>query len=132
MPILPPWDGRPVPAARGAQAAGRAEPDAELLLNTYLGQRVAAILDFLSQRVAADDLDDHVRTLADNDVAAMEGGFALTRFITWAIPILGFLGTVLGITTPSTAPRRKSSKRSLSPSPTASPTPSTPRPWPWP
>ena len=40
-----------------------------------------------------------MRTLADNDVVSMEGGFALTRFITWAIPILGFLGTVLGITT---------------------------------
>ena len=51
------------------------------------------------QRGAADDLDDQLRTLADNDVVSMEGGFALTRFITWAIPILGFLGTVLGITT---------------------------------
>ena len=93
--------GRPArPGRRGARSCwppSTATPRS--LLNTYLGQRVAAILDFLYQRGAADDLDDHLRTLADNDVAAMEGGFALTRFITWAIPILGFLGTVLGITT---------------------------------
>ena len=68
-------------------------------LNTYLGQRVSAVLEFLYQRGSAADLDDQMRTLADNDVVSMEGGFALTRFITWAIPILGFLGTVLGITT---------------------------------
>ena len=67
--------------------------------NTYLGQRLIAVLEFLRQRGGADDLDDQLRTLADNDVVSMEGGFALTRFITWAIPILGFLGTVLGITT---------------------------------
>jgi biopolymer transport protein ExbB/TolQ len=29
---------------------------------------------------------------------ALEGSYGLIRFITWAVPILGFLGTVLGIT----------------------------------
>ena len=93
--------GRPArPRRRGAQAARRrAEAARGFLLNTYLGQRAAAVLEFLYQRGAAADLDDQLRTLADNDVVSMEGGFALTRFITWAIPILGFLGTVLGITT---------------------------------
>ncbi len=97
--VLPPWDGRPVPAAEAPKLLAALNRTPRSLLNTYLGQRVGAILDFLYQRGAAEDLDDHVRTLADNDVAVMEGGFALTRFITWAIPILGFLGTVLGITT---------------------------------
>src|SRR5262249_27675167 len=68
------------------------------LRNTYLGQRVAAVLDFLCQRRSAAELDDHLRTLSDNDSVALEATYALTRFITWAIPILGFLGTVLGIT----------------------------------
>ena len=97
--VLPPWDGRPVPAADAPKLLAALKRAPRSLLNTYLGQRVAGVLDFLFQRGAADDLDDHLRTLADNDVAALEGGFALTRFITWAIPILGFLGTVLGITT---------------------------------
>src|SRR5207237_7353430 len=53
---------------------------------------------FLVFRASAADLDDHLRCLADADALALEGSYALTRFITWAIPILGFLGTVLGIT----------------------------------
>jgi hypothetical protein len=68
------------------------------LQNTFLARRVSAVLDFLCQRRTAADLDDQLRALADNDALAMENSYALTRFITWAIPILGFLGTVLGIT----------------------------------
>jgi biopolymer transport protein ExbB/TolQ len=66
--------------------------------NTRIVKRTAAVLDFLCSRGSAAELDDHLRTLADNDALALEGSYSLTRFITWAIPILGFLGTVLGIT----------------------------------
>ena len=97
--VLPPWDGRAVAVAEAPKLLAAVQKRSRFLLNTYLGQRVVAVLEFLYQRGAAEDLDDQLRTLADNDVVSMEGGFALTRFITWAIPILGFLGTVLGITT---------------------------------
>jgi biopolymer transport protein ExbB/TolQ len=96
---LPAWDGRPVPIAEAAKLLASVQQMPARMRNTFLGQRLIAVLEFLRQRGAADDLDDQLRTLADNDVVSMEGGFALTRFITWAIPILGFLGTVLGITT---------------------------------
>jgi hypothetical protein len=59
---------------------------------------VLGVLDFVRSRKSAAELDDHLRTLADNDAVALEGSYSLVRFITWAIPILGFLGTVLGIT----------------------------------
>lgn len=52
----------------------------------------------MKQRGSAEDLDDQLRNFADADSIEFEGSFGLTRFITWAIPILGFLGTVLGIT----------------------------------
>src|SRR5207245_2533892 len=68
------------------------------LQNTLIVKRAAAVLDFLCSRGSAAELDDHLRTLADNDAVTLEGSYALTRFLTWAIPILGFLGTVLGIT----------------------------------
>jgi biopolymer transport protein ExbB/TolQ len=97
--VLPPWDGRPVPLTEAAKLLASVQQMPARMRNTFLGQRLIAVLEFLRQRGAADDLDDQLRTLADNDVVSMEGGFALTRFITWAIPILGFLGTVLGITT---------------------------------
>ena len=99
MNMLPAWDGRPVPITEAAKLLASVQQKPGLMRNTFLGQRLIAVLEFLRERGGAEDLDDQLRTLADNDVVSMEGGFALTRFITWAIPILGFLGTVLGITT---------------------------------
>jgi biopolymer transport protein ExbB/TolQ len=97
-PLVPPWDGTAIPPgeAETLRTALRATPPA--LEATLLVKRIRGILDFLCCRGSADGLDDHVRGLADNDALALEGSYALTRFITWAIPILGFLGTVLGIT----------------------------------
>src|SRR5207244_8605518 len=55
-------------------------------------------LEFVHSRGSANQLDDHLRSLADADALVHEESYSLLRFITWAIPILGFLGTVLGIT----------------------------------
>jgi biopolymer transport protein ExbB/TolQ len=96
--ILPAWDGKPVGVEEALPLFTGVGKVPGSLQRTYLVQRVHSALDFLVQRRSAEDLDDHLRTLADNDGAALEHSFALTRFITWAIPILGFLGTVLGIT----------------------------------
>ena len=68
------------------------------LRNTLLVRRIVAVVDFVRSRASADALDDQMRSLADADALALEGSYSLLRFITWAIPILGFLGTVLGIT----------------------------------
>jgi MotA/TolQ/ExbB proton channel family len=96
--LLTPWDGKPIDPmeAHGLMAALRRLP--RRVQNSMVGMRAAAILDFLCRRGSAAELDDQLRTLSDNDVVATENSYALTRFITWAIPILGFLGTVLGIT----------------------------------
>jgi biopolymer transport protein ExbB/TolQ len=68
------------------------------LQDTLIVRRASAVLDFLCRRGSAAELDDQLRALADTDALVLEGSYSLTRFITWAIPILGFLGTVLGIT----------------------------------
>jgi MotA/TolQ/ExbB proton channel family len=65
---------------------------------TWLGHRIVEILTFVEQRRSVGDLDDFQRALADNDALTLDNSYGLLRFITWAIPILGFLGTVLGIT----------------------------------
>jgi hypothetical protein len=98
LAVLPPWDGRPVPVAEAETLWTVAKQTAGRWSNTYLVRRVAAVLEFLRGRGSAAELDDHLRTLADNDAVALENSYSLVRFITWAIPILGFLGTVLGIT----------------------------------
>jgi biopolymer transport protein ExbB/TolQ len=96
--LLPPWQGQPVPVSEAARLRAEVCSRPARLQNTMIGRRVLAILDFLVNRGSAAELDDHLRSLADNDALAMDGSYSLTRFITWAIPILGFLGTVLGIT----------------------------------
>jgi uncharacterized protein YaeQ len=59
---------------------------------------VSALLDFVRSRGSANELDDQMRTLADTDAIALEGSYSFLKLVIWAIPILGFLGTVLGIT----------------------------------
>jgi len=61
-------------------------------------ERQTGRLNFVASRGNANELDDQLRTLADNDAIALDGSYAQTRFMIWAMPILGFLGTVLGIT----------------------------------
>jgi biopolymer transport protein ExbB/TolQ len=96
--LIPAWDGKPVAVseASGLLAALNRRP--QRLQQTWLGQRLRDVIEFICQRRSAADLDDHLRTLADNDAMALDSSYSLTRFITWAMPILGFLGTVLGIT----------------------------------
>ncbi len=96
--VLPAWDGKPAPVATATHLLAGLAKLPQRLHGTYLVRRVSGVLDFLCSRGSAAELDDHLRTLSDNDVMALEGSYGLVRFITWAIPILGFLGTVLGIT----------------------------------
>jgi biopolymer transport protein ExbB/TolQ len=97
-PPLPQWDGKPVPATEVATLQQRLALAPTRARRTALGRRIAAVLDFIACRGTANGLDDQMRCLADNDALALDSSYALLRFITWAIPIIGFLGTVLGIT----------------------------------
>lgn len=97
-PPIPQWDGKPVAVSEVATLQQQMALQPSGARRSTLGRRVGAVLDFVACRGTADDLDDQMRCLADNDALALEGSYALLRFITWAIPIIGFLGTVLGIT----------------------------------
>jgi hypothetical protein len=96
--ILPAWDGKAVPVTEAAGLVRELERLPKPLHNTWIVKRSASILEFLCSRGSANELDDYLRSLADNDSLGLETSYSLIRFITWAIPILGFLGTVLGIT----------------------------------
>lgn len=65
--------------------------------DTTLMHRVTEVIRFLktNRRVG---LDDHLRYLAELASDQLHQTYATIRTITWAIPILGFLGTVIGIT----------------------------------
>lgn len=68
------------------------------LRNTYLARRLRAALEHVQRSGSADGLDEELKYLADLDVARQQDSFSLVRIIIWATPMLGFLGTVIGIT----------------------------------
>jgi hypothetical protein len=53
---------------------------------------------YVEQSNSAERLDEELKYLADVDAQRQSDGFAFVRILIWAIPMLGFLGTVLGIT----------------------------------
>ncbi len=65
---------------------------------SYLGQRLYHALDFVTRKSSAAGLDEELKYLADTDVSRQQESYALVRIIIWATPMLGFLGTVIGIT----------------------------------
>ena len=68
------------------------------LQDTYLVRRLRDALEYVRRRQSADTLESHLRTLEDNDYSRMSSGYAIVRVVTAVVPILGFLGTVIGIT----------------------------------
>ncbi|MEN6458810.1 MAG: MotA/TolQ/ExbB proton channel family protein [Thermoguttaceae bacterium] len=64
----------------------------------YYVRRVRAGLEYVRQHGSAEGLGDELKYLADVDASRLHSGYGLFRVIVWAIPILGFLGTVIGIT----------------------------------
>lgn len=65
---------------------------------TELVRRYCDVGEYVAARRNADGLEDHMKYLHDVAGERLNDSYALTRTIIWAIPILGFLGTVIGIT----------------------------------
>ena len=66
--------------------------------DSMLVRRIRDVIDYVVGRRSADGLEGHLNYLADLSSGRLHDGYALIRTITWAVPILGFLGTVIGIT----------------------------------
>lgn len=65
---------------------------------SYLVKRLRDVCRYIQVRKSADGLEDHLRHLADQSADRVHDSYGLVRTINWAVPILGFLGTVIGIT----------------------------------
>ena len=63
----------------------------------YLWHRLERALQFIKRNDGADGLDAELRYLTENDAEHKDDRYALVRILIWATPMLGFLGTVLGI-----------------------------------
>ncbi len=69
-----------------------------IIKETIAGRRLQEGLVYVSQRPSGEKLEEHLRHFSDleHDLAQRKLGFVNT--VSWAVPILGFLGTVMGIT----------------------------------
>lgn len=61
-------------------------------------RQLRAGLNFLSRRSSLEGFDDHLAAARDQEAENRRAGYGFVRLVVWAIPILGFLGTVVGIT----------------------------------
>ncbi len=66
--------------------------------DTLLLKRVRDVCEYVVGRRSSEGLEGYLTYLAEIASGRLHDGYALIRTITWAVPILGFLGTVIGIT----------------------------------
>ncbi len=106
----------PLPESDTDQKAGKdislalstREPTTELLQaqldkyslrtrSTWLWRRLFTALEFIRRNGNADGLDDELKYTTELDNEEKYERYSFARIMIWAIPMLGFLGTVLGI-----------------------------------
>lgn len=61
-------------------------------------RRLRDALSDIKESGSAENIDHQLRHLAEKEAESAHDSYGFTRLIIWAIPILGFLGTVIGIT----------------------------------
>jgi len=69
-----------------------ADPRCFILFN-----RIEYTLSNLKNMGRIGDVDEVLQSRADNDIDVMESSYTLLRGLIWAIPVLGFIGTVQGL-----------------------------------
>ena len=94
-PLLPPVPagGQPI-----EHCGGLLESVATGAHAGYLRRRLRDALEYVHRKGSAEGLDEEVKYLSDIDAVRSQQSYAFLRIIIWAIPIMGFLGTVIGIT----------------------------------
>ncbi len=86
------------PAARAGSLLVDLDDGPGFLRDSYQVTRLRDALVYVKRKGSADTLETHLRHLQENDSVKMHQGYATVRMISSTIPILGFLGTVIGIT----------------------------------
>ncbi|MAT16050.1 MAG: hypothetical protein CMJ46_12365 [Planctomyces sp.] len=76
----------------------KAEEHMILFGSSWLLSRLRDTGRYLTGRGNSKGLEEHLKYLAELSIEELQRSYALLRTIIWAVPILGFLGTVVGIT----------------------------------
>lgn len=64
---------------------------------SILGRRIQQALDHFKARHNVPEVQNYLATQAEIDSSSVDSGYTLLRVFIWAVPILGFIGTVIGI-----------------------------------
>lgn len=96
--LLPPHADEPQPAGEAERLLAQLDQLPETQHDDYLPRRLREALQSVRFAGSADKLGDELKYLSESDAARSHASYGLLRIIIWAIPILGFLGTVIGIT----------------------------------
>ena len=65
---------------------------------SLLTERLKTLLHSIHRSQSANYLDTEIRSRSEDAAAKADADYGLVRLILWAVPMLGFLGTVIGIT----------------------------------
>ncbi|MCH2180544.1 MAG: MotA/TolQ/ExbB proton channel family protein [Mariniblastus sp.] len=84
-------------AERAARSLGRLHQYPNRIHGHYLWQRLEKGLQFIQRNESTQGVEDELKYHADLDIERQQQRYSLVRILVWAIPMLGFLGTVLGI-----------------------------------
>jgi biopolymer transport protein ExbB/TolQ len=90
--------GDRLPASKAAELLDMLSRLSRAAQNSYLGRRLNEALEFIDRKGSTDGLENELKYLGDVDAGRQQDSYALIRIIIWATPMLGFLGTVIGIT----------------------------------
>ena len=93
LPSLP--EGDSLQAVRWLDSMWRAQKPS--INASYLGDRVTRLLRLQIQRGGCDRFDEDLASCGGEDADAQHDSWSIVRIVCWAMPMLGFLGTVVGI-----------------------------------
>jgi len=96
-PVLPPHQ-QPLPPARADSDLDTLQAHEKKHGVSLLTERLKSHLHSVRRSNSAGNLDTEIRCRAEEAAAKTDADYGLIRLILWAIPMIGFLGTVIGIT----------------------------------
>ena len=67
------------------------------LRNTYIVNRIRKALEFFYVRQNNPEVAQMITSQSEVDAAKVAGSYSMVKVFLWAIPIMGFIGTVVGI-----------------------------------
>ena len=91
-----PASGQPV--ADAPMLIARLDAMSDTMRGTRLVKRLRAALTYVEETGSADTLEQHLERLEQSEYEQISSGYALPRLVRATLPIVGMLGTVIGIT----------------------------------